>query len=115
MQSARPRYFDGVGNGYLSQAEVSAKIAVREVAAAGHDLADLSGAAGAHAHACTCRVTVALSADELEVQGVIVRAAPVVQQQRRMVVVGFPNVKKDQNNDVNDSGKFIGRALAQRA
>src|SRR6478752_7428859 len=68
--AAWPLYLDGLGLGSLSKSEVCAQIALRDVAAASGDLADLRHATGDDADACPHGIAVALRSQQTNVEEV---------------------------------------------
>ena len=91
-ESTGPEHLNRVGKPCRSNPKMCAKVALREVATASHNLADLGHPARPHADASPGCVAIALGSDELEVKKVIPGTAPIVQKCGWVIIVRHQHV-----------------------
>jgi len=87
LEPAGPRDIDCIYFRRLSETEIGSQVALREIASATVDLANLRDAVRANLHSSTHRVAIALRANQFEVHEVVPRSAAVMEQQRRIAII----------------------------
>jgi len=87
-----------------AHAEVRPTVALRKVAAAPHDFADLRDSAGGKFQASAQRVTIALRVYQLEANAVIAITAAIVKPEGRTVVAGYHHVHETIVIEIGESG-----------
>lgn len=109
VQAAWPRDFDGRSLGAISEAEIGAEVALRKIASAAGDFANLGDFSGGEADPGSQGVMIALGADELKIDEVIFVAAGIVEERGRITVVGDDDVDVAVVLEIGESGA-AGRA-----
>jgi hypothetical protein len=87
----RPVDFDPFRLPRFAQSEGHSQVALREIASATGDFANLRDAAGNDANACANRIAIALGTNQLKIQEMI-GITEIVQQRGRIVIIGHQNV-----------------------